>query len=274
RVFRVLGFLLGRAVALELSGRLRHDHWRRVCDLQEMMNLGYSEDLAYIHDAGYSQTARRAAATLLKLLRKAKVRTDLVVDLGCGSGVLAAAVTRAGYDVLGIDISESMLKMARQRVPKVKFVRASFFDFKLPACVAVTAIGECLNYAFEPHKARVRIQLFRKIYGALLPGGFFLFYFATIDQIAARSWTEGDDWAVLVYPQVNRRRRLLTRQMTIFRATRGLYRRSHEIHVQYLYAADKIAFELTRVGFRVKCLAGYQGERLGRGRAAFLATKS
>ena len=89
--------------------------------------MSYNKDLAYIHDAGFTESARQAAATVLNLLREKKIKSGLVVDLGCGSGVLANRLTREGFDVLGVDISEAMLKLARKRprdpTPRRRLVR-------------------------------------------------------------------------------------------------------------------------------------------------------
>ncbi len=41
---------------------------------------------------------------------------DRVLDVGCGTGTLAILLARRGVDVTGIDISSSMLRVARQRV--------------------------------------------------------------------------------------------------------------------------------------------------------------
>jgi len=76
---------------------------------------GYGADLAYIHDAGFGDFARKSAPGLLAILRQAGIRGGLVVDLGCGSGIWAAELTRRGYDVLGIDISRAMIRLARAR---------------------------------------------------------------------------------------------------------------------------------------------------------------
>ena len=56
-----------------------------------------------------------------------------MIDLGCGSGILSRAVSEAGYDVLGIDISEAMIAMARQRVPRGQFRVESLLTAELPA---------------------------------------------------------------------------------------------------------------------------------------------
>jgi SAM-dependent methyltransferase len=82
---------------------------------------GYEEDLAYIHHAGFTGFAEQAAVRILELLRERGIRSGLVVELGCGSGVTARALTEAGYDVLGIDSSPAMVRLARRTAPLASF---------------------------------------------------------------------------------------------------------------------------------------------------------
>ena len=65
----------------------------------------YDRDLAYIHDTGFTGFVRKAAPGMLRLLWQNGIRSGLVVDAGCGSGVWARELTDRGYGVLGIDIS-------------------------------------------------------------------------------------------------------------------------------------------------------------------------
>src|SRR5262245_38329190 len=109
----------------------------------------YGRDLAHIHEVGFGGFASGAAPALLALLRRSGVGSGLVVDLGCGPGHWAGALVAAGYDVLGIDISPSMVRLARRRVPTATFRTGSLFRTALPRCDAVTALGECFNYLFE-----------------------------------------------------------------------------------------------------------------------------
>jgi SAM-dependent methyltransferase len=63
---------------------------------------------------------RRAGEWLLDRL---PVRAR-VLDLGCGTGVpTAAQFAEAGVEVVGIDESERMLALARERVPRGRFLR-------------------------------------------------------------------------------------------------------------------------------------------------------
>ena len=55
------------------------------------------EDLAYIHDAGFLGFSRRAAPHVLRRLERRCEPGATVVEIGCGSGGLTKALTKAGY---------------------------------------------------------------------------------------------------------------------------------------------------------------------------------
>ncbi|PLZ05962.1 class I SAM-dependent methyltransferase [Fischerella thermalis WC542] len=63
---------------------------------------GDQEDLGYIHDVGFGAFSSESAPGLLEILHQKGINKGLVVDLGCGSGIWAKALTQAGYDVLGV----------------------------------------------------------------------------------------------------------------------------------------------------------------------------
>ncbi len=237
----------------------------------------YGDDLAYIHDAGYGHIARAAASVLLDLLKESGPAGGLVIDLGCGSGILSAEVAAAGYDVLGIDISAAMIALARKRVPAGRFRVGSVLDAELPPCVAVAAVGEIFNYLFDDANTDARlVPLFRRVHDALGPGGLFLFDVAGPGRVPGGSQKhcrEEDGWAVLVDADEDRTRRLLTRRITSFRRVGKLYRRDHEVHRQRLFTRAEMAGHLRGVGFRVRTLRGYGPLRFGPGHFGFLARK-
>src|SRR5262245_1421425 len=181
------------------------------------MPEGYKDDLAYIHDAGFGHYAANAARVLRDALR-GKFAGGLVIDLGCGSGILAQKLTGAGYDVLGIDQSAAMIALARKRAPKAHFQHQSFVSAQLPPCVAVTAIGEIFNYLFDGSNTMPRLRnLLRRIFQALSPGGLLLF---DVDGPGRGSkagryqvFREGKDWAVLADIEEDRSQNLLTRKI-------------------------------------------------------------
>jgi predicted TPR repeat methyltransferase len=88
------------------------------------MSDAYREDLAHIHDVGFGHLANNAAQVLLHALRHGDIHQGTAIDLGCGTGLLARKLADAGYGVPGIDISEAMLDIAKERVPTAHFRQA------------------------------------------------------------------------------------------------------------------------------------------------------
>jgi SAM-dependent methyltransferase len=163
---------------------------------------GYLSDLAYIHDVGHGAIARDAATRLIEELSGLGFG-GTVIAVGCGSGILAQAMTEAGYDVIGVDVSEAMVAVARTRAPSAEFRLESFVATVLPECLAVTAVGEVLCYAFDPaNDGHERSGWFRRVYDAIRPGGVFLFDIAGPERApprgSQRTWAIERDWAVLV----------------------------------------------------------------------------
>lgn len=238
----------------------------------------YGDDLAYVHDVAFGEHSRRAAPELLQLMRDHGIEGGRVVDLGCGSGIWARALTDAGYDVLGIDISASMIRLARRRAPRARFRRGAFLDARLPRCVAVTALGECFNYTFDGRGGTSSLaRVFASVYRALDSGGLFVFDVAEPGAGRRRGRTRdhftGDDWAILVEREEDLHRRLLTRRITSFRRVGRSWRRREETHRLRLHRAADLATALRRVGFRARVRRGYGRLRFDPGLAAVLARK-
>lgn len=239
---------------------------------------GYKEDLAYIHDVGFGDFAKQAAPNLLEIFRRHKIENGLVVDLGCGSGIWAQELIKAGYGVLGVDISAAMIKLARKRAPQARFVHSSFLQMNLPPCVAVTAIGECFNYLFDAQNTQpALINFFSRVHKALRPNGVFVFDIAEPGQVSAsrpgRRHAEGKDWAIQLEVAEDKKANRLTRHMTIFRRAGKLYRRAEEIHHSRLYKGSELAKELRRIGFKVRLQHGYGDFRFTRPATALVAWK-
>ncbi len=242
------------------------------------MARGYGDDLAYIHDVGFGNFARSAAPFLLKLLRQEGKTDGLVVDLGCGSGILAKELCDAGYRVLGFDLSPAMIDIARERVPTADFRVRSFLSAKLPQCAAVTAIGEILNYLFDQRNTERALALFfRRVHDALDAGGLFIFDVATPGRVLGdgpqKSYRENGDWAVLVEAEEDKTRRRLTRRITSFRRVGDLFRRDHEVHRLRLFHPPKLTRQLRAAGFRVRTLSSYGELEFPAGLVGFHARK-
>lgn len=238
---------------------------------------GYEHDLAHVQDAGFGELARAAAAVVADELAKAGRRDGLIVDLGCGSGILAAEMLERGYDVLGVDLSPDLLDIARTRAPGARFEQGSLWETEIPRCVAVTAVGESLNYAFDQRAGPDAVTaLIRRVHGALEPGGVFVFDVSGPGRERGpgprRDWSEGEDWLVCVEAAADDPAGLLTRRIVTFRRSQDGWRRSDERHRLRLYDPEWVRSELIAAGFDPRTAQGYGSTPLAQGHVAFVAT--
>ena len=243
------------------------------------MSKLYRKDLAHVHDRGFTHFAAAAADLVVDELRRNGVRSGTVVELGCGSGVAAATFHDHGYDVVGVDLSSRMIELARELVPAATFHVGSFLSLEIPPCVAVTAIGEVFNYAFDAANGdAARGKLFGRIHEALAPGGILLFDSAGPDRAPAdgtrKTYFEGEDWTVLVESAGDEANGVLTRRMVTFRELDGLYRRDVETHYLQLVDPRRLKEQLRGIGFTVEVLDDYGGQPLPPGLTGFRARKS
>jgi len=212
----------------------------------------YGSDLAHVHDVGFGGWVRDAAPFVLARLREAGIADGLVVELGGGSGISAAALLDAGYEVLGVDASADMLAIARERAPGARLVEGSLHEVELPPCAAITAIGECVNYGGPPSLE----SLFRRAWAALEPGGLLVFDAAAPGREPdgrRRARYEGDGWEMRVEATEDRAAGTLTRRIALVRDGRS----GEELHELRLYECDAVVEWLEASGFDVVCHQSY-----------------
>jgi tRNA (cmo5U34)-methyltransferase len=125
-----------------------------------------------------------AAAQMDVLLRVVEARgrpVRAVTDLGCGDGILAAAILsrypRAAATL--VDFSESMLERARDRFQgnrRVAFVTADFGKRGWTEAVAGRAPFDVVvsGYAIHHQPDARKRRIYREIFGLLAPGGTFV----------------------------------------------------------------------------------------------------
>jgi len=226
----------------------------------------YGTDQAWIHDVRFGDLAESAARLTIGRLRAAGLGGGMVLELGCGSGISAAAFTAAGYDVVGIDLSPAMVDLARPRAPSATFTVGSLWDVEPPAeLVAVTALGEVLGYVTDPRAGLAPLEaLFGRLRSSLVPGGVLTFDVATAGRMgptgAREVFHDHDDWVLRMKGRLTDDG-LLERDITIFRLVRhsdggreqadGCWRRTDEVHRLVPYEANDVTDALHGAGFTV-----------------------
>jgi SAM-dependent methyltransferase len=211
----------------------------------------YRDDLAYVFDQGYGFHAESCAPGLLGLLEPIRQRNGLVLEIGCGSGLLTARLVRAGHRVIATDASPAMLDLARRAAPAAEDVRLlTLPDDPVPAVDAIVGIGHALNYL--PDVAAVERGL-GALADALAPDGLLAIDLCDLEWGAGRvgalpQGRVGADWAIITrfsQPEPDRFDRDLT---TFVRTADGSYRRDDEHHGNVLIDTSTVPALLLRHG--------------------------
>ena len=91
---------------------------------------------------------------LLELLQEHGVRDGLVLELGCGTGSMTEILAEAGYDMIGIDLSEEMLETAMEKREQsghnILYLCQDMREFELYGTVrAIVSVCDSMNYVLE-----------------------------------------------------------------------------------------------------------------------------
>ena len=241
----------------------------------------YGAEQAEIHHTSFGDLAADAARLVVERLGRAGLSEGRVTDLGCGSGILAAALIGAGYSVDGVDLSADMIELARTNAPAGEFTVGSVHDAGMRPSVAVTATGEVLNYAVDPRAGLDALtSVAARAYDALAPGGVFAFDISTpgrnLGADVRHVFHDRDTWLLGMHATESDHR--LDRRIVILnREADGRYRRVDEEYHLVLYDVDAVTAALESTGFVVEVLPTFTkatASQPASGWAVFVATKS
>jgi SAM-dependent methyltransferase len=108
----------------------------------------------------------------------ASVGGGRVADLGCGPGMVTSHLRALGMSVLGIDISFSMVSLARKAHPAIPFIGGSMEALPL-ADATLAGVVACYSII---HALPARLPgLFSEFIRTLRPGGFAMLAFQGTD---------------------------------------------------------------------------------------------
>ena len=242
----------------------------------------YRDDLAWVHHTGYAGYVLNAERGLVERLRKHGLEPgQRVLDIGCGSGLLARALLAQGYAVAGVDASPSMIDLARAQAPAGDFQaiglptrRRPGEDGALPAADAVVSTGHVLNYLGSSDDIALALA---ELAAALRPGGLLAIDLMTERYAEARDLLHPhanvrDDWTIVTRFSRPAPRRF-DREITMFRRVDGLWRRSDEHHANVTFEADAALQILRDHGVDARCEPAFGDETLPEGLVVIAGVK-
>jgi 2-polyprenyl-3-methyl-5-hydroxy-6-metoxy-1,4-benzoquinol methylase len=126
------------------------------------------ETSAYFHSgAGLSFVFEYLAPTILSALERYCPTERRIFEIGCGDGAFAAELARKGYEVSGIDGSESGIQHANATWPNLNLKKASVDDDLRAAfgTFPIVLSAEVIEHIYLPR------TLLRRVWDLLEPNG-------------------------------------------------------------------------------------------------------
>jgi SAM-dependent methyltransferase len=182
------------------------------------------------------------------ILKQNGTTKGLVLELGCGTGTMTRRMAAKGYDMIGIDLSEEMLSLARQRSAGMEdgilYLCQDMREFELYGTVAaVFCVCDSINYMLTPEDLS---KVFRLVSNYLDTDGLFIFDMDTRylyeevlgDNTSIMNHEAGDFiWENSFYPE----EMINEVNLTLFlKKENSLYKKHEETHVRRAYKVDTI----------------------------------
>jgi SAM-dependent methyltransferase len=236
----------------------------------------YRRDLALIHHLGFGFHADDCAPGILKLLEPVREQGGLVVELGCGSGLLTRYLLDAGHRVIATDASPAMLDLAREVAGDAEEIRELVLpDDPIPEADAIVSVGHVLSYLpDESALERALVATAR----ALRPGGMLAIDLCDLEYGEARrdggnvGWV-GDDWAIVTCFSVPSPGRFVRQMATFVREDDGSWRRDGERHDNVLIDTSRVPAILADQGVEAAIGSSFGTEHLPTGLHTIIGTR-
>ncbi len=189
-----------------------------------------------------------------------------IIDLACGTGNSTLPWAERGYDVCGVDISEEMLAVARDKTGArslpIRFFQQDMRRMYLPEQGDVAVLyQDGLNYLLNTTDLR---QAFRRIYECLRPGGYFIFNVNMVDMLPTGqtpqvSFLDEPEMTLLWESAYTNEERIWRIHLIAFLLENGaLYCKIEEEHRERSHSREELETIITETGWRLRaCLKAF-----------------
>ncbi len=216
------------------------------------MNFEGSAVFASVYDKLADDIDHVAWAAYIRGLLAEGGPVKKVADIGCGTGGITLELKKAGYTVLGVDISEAMLDIAADKARaaglKILFVRQDMCGLALPAQDALVCACDVVNY-IDREEVRAFLSAANR---SLRPGGLLLFDISSrykLRHVLGNRFFYEDRDNVTYFWKNTLARDHVDMELTFFLKQEDGYRRSDERHRQYIHTEKEMLAALAACGF-------------------------
>ncbi|WP_315701799.1 MULTISPECIES: glycosyltransferase [unclassified Bradyrhizobium] len=162
RAVRGLLGALDRSAAFDPRAYWEQRHVSFKGSIRSVGHIGLSDGQ---NQADYAANAERLRGALLEKFPEPNGK--LLLDAGCGIGLVSALCAALGFDVIGVDFSETAIGEARIRVPNGTFIAGAFDQVAVPP----VDVAICMDVFFHIVDDELWARGLKALASALRPGG-------------------------------------------------------------------------------------------------------
>lgn len=191
-----------------------------------------------------------------KIFKRYALSPKLGLDLGCGTGSMTTALAKRGIEMTGIDISEDMLMVAREKSAgmDILWLNQDMCEFELYGTVDfIISSLDCINYITDK---RELLKVFKLANNYLNPGGLFIFDINTrhkLENVIGNNTfiLENDDVFCSWQNEFDKKRSISDFYLTFFCKDEDSYKRFDEEHQERAYDICELTKIIEKSGMRL-----------------------
>lgn len=206
----------------------------------------------FMRDIPYEKWAGNIAAVLTSF--GVKMGSE-VLELGCGTGRFTAQLSEYDYKVSGIDLSPSMIKIAKHKYPGLEFKTADMTEYyDDDRYSAIVSVCDSINYLAG---SEALTNMFACAARSLKKGGIFVFDLKTLyfyRKLSDNVYTDEIPGCRYVWEnEYDESERVNYYYLTFYKHVIGsLWKRHVEEHYQYAFTHDEVCKAAVDAGLVIK----------------------
>lgn len=197
--------------------------------------------------------------TMIERASQTSLASLHILDLGCGTGTLTEKLATQGAQVTGIDLSEQMIEIAKNKKgAQAHYEVCAMQDFQLEEKydLIVCAI-DALNYLTTWEEV---VTTFERVYAHLKEDGTFIFDVHSLEKMAILyeespfTYDDGEVAYIWETEEDEEPNAIISHLAFFVEQEEGIYRRFDETHRQQTYPYEHYAHALQNIGFTIEMI--------------------
>lgn len=181
----------------------------------------------------------------------------MVLDLGCGTGNMTQALSDMGFEMIGVDLSEEMLSVARGKDTegKILYLNQDMTEFELYGTVdSIICLCDSINYILEYEEL---VEVFKLVNNYLEPKGIFIFDINTPykfrEILGDNSFSQTTEDAAYTWENFYSEEEKINEFYTNFfiKDENGKYDRFEEYHYERAYETKEVLRAMEEAGLEL-----------------------